>query len=94
MIKYQKTKTIACKENGRSADFTSANFILGCSLHNQETYSPPCKYCYVARFGRKFIYVNTNTDEILEQCDLAIKNKVFPKIPNQIDNTYYFVDIG
>jgi hypothetical protein len=30
-IKNQKTKTTACRENGRSADFTSGNFILGCS---------------------------------------------------------------
>lgn len=29
-MKYQKTKTILCKPNDRSADFTSANFILGC----------------------------------------------------------------
>jgi hypothetical protein len=29
-IKNQKTKTTACRENGRSADFTSGNFILGC----------------------------------------------------------------
>jgi hypothetical protein len=26
-IKNQKTKTTACRENGRSADFTSGNFI-------------------------------------------------------------------
>lgn len=94
IIKYQKTKTIACKENGRSADFTSAHFILGCSIHNQTSYNSPCKYCYVARFGRKSIYINTNTDEILNQCNLAIKNKPFPKIPNQVDSKYYFVDIS
>jgi hypothetical protein len=34
-IKNQKTKTTACRENGRSADFTSGNFILGCS-HKKE----------------------------------------------------------
>lgn len=94
MIKYQKTKTITCKENGRSSDFTSANFILGCSIHNQTSYNSPCKYCYVARFGRKSIYVNTNTDEILNQFDLVIQNKPFPKIPNQVDSRYYFVDIS
>ena len=33
-LKNQKTKTIACKENGRSSDYTSANFILGCSNNN------------------------------------------------------------
>jgi hypothetical protein len=30
-IKNQKTKTTACRENGRSADFTSGNFNVGCS---------------------------------------------------------------
>jgi spore photoproduct lyase len=94
IIKYQKTKTIACKENGRSSDFTSANFILGCVLKNSNEYNSPCSYCYVARFGRKFIYVNTNTDEILEQCDKAIQKLPFPKIPNQVDNTFYYVDIS
>jgi spore photoproduct lyase len=92
-IKHQKTKTTVCKENGRSADFTSANFILGCSLKS-DTYIAPCSYCYVARFGRKKIYINDNTDEILNQCDLAIKNKPFPKIPNQVDDVYYYVDIS
>ena len=93
-IKHQKTKTITCKENGRSADFSSANFILGCSNLKSNIYEQACKYCYVSRFGRNKLYVNTNTDEILNQCNLAIKNKPFPKIPNQVDNAYYFVDIS
>ena len=94
IIKYQKTKTIQCRENGRSADYTSANFILGCANTQSNEYDNPCSYCYVARFGRKFIYINTNTDEILNQCDLAIKDEIFPKKPNQIDDTYYYVDIS
>lgn len=94
IIKYQKTKVIECRENGRSADFTSANFILGCVHKKSEYYDNPCSYCYVARFGRKALYINTNTDEILEQCNLAIANKPFPKIPNQVDDKYYFVDIS
>jgi spore photoproduct lyase len=93
-LKNQKTKTIACKENGRSSDYTSANFILGCSNLKSEIYMSPCSYCYVARFGRKKLYINTNTDEILEQCNLAIIDKPFPKIPNQIDNIYYYIDIS
>jgi hypothetical protein len=32
-------------ENGRSADFTSGNFILGCSHKKEETYDNPCSYC-------------------------------------------------
>jgi hypothetical protein len=40
-IKNQKTKTTACRENG-SADFTSGNFILGCSHKKGDTYDNPC----------------------------------------------------
>ena len=91
-IKHQKTKTIQCKPNGRSADFTSANFILGCV--NKNTESPACAYCYVARFSRKALYINTNTDEILNQCDIATMHLQWPKVPNQIDDKYYYVDIS
>jgi DNA repair photolyase len=74
-IKNQKTKTTACRENGRSADFTSGNFILGCSTKG-DTYDNPCSYCYVARFRQK-LYVNTNTDELLAECDKAIQDLPF-----------------
>jgi hypothetical protein len=70
-IKNQKTKTTACRENGRSADFTSGNFILGCSTKKGDTYDNPCSYCYVARFGRQ--NVNTNTDELLAECEKPYK---------------------
>ncbi len=86
-FKYQKTKTVACKVNGRSADFTSANFILGCRDF-------VCSFCYVNRFNRPFIYINTNTDQILAECDKAVRNLPFPKQPNQVSDNYYFVDIS
>jgi spore photoproduct lyase len=92
-IKNQKTKTTACRENGRSADFTSGNFILGCSHKKGDTYDNPCSYCYVARFGRQKLYVNTNTDELLAECDKAIQEP-FPRVPNQVDEKYYYVDIS
>jgi hypothetical protein len=44
-IKNQKTKTTACRENGRSADFTSGNFILGCSQKKEILMIIPCSYC-------------------------------------------------
>jgi spore photoproduct lyase len=93
-IKNQKTKTTACRENGRSADFTSGNFILGCSHKKGDTYDNPCSYCYVARFGRQKLYVNTNTDELLAECDKAIQDLLFPRVPNQVDDKYYYVDIS
>jgi hypothetical protein len=51
IIKRPKPRHV---ENGRSADFTSGNFILGCSHKKGDTYDNPY-YCYVARFGDKKI---------------------------------------
>lgn len=93
-IKHQKTRTVACRENGRSADFTSGNFILGCSHKKNDSYDNPCSYCYVARLGRQKLYVNTNMQEILTECDAAIRELPFPRMPSQIDDTYYYVDIA
>jgi DNA repair photolyase len=80
-LKEQKTKTVICKDNGRSADATSGNIILGCRDKNN---NPFCSYCYVHRFGRKFVYVNTNVDEILNECNKWVSNKPLIKIPNQV----------
>lgn len=91
MIKYQKTKTIQCKDNGRSADATSANFILGC---RDKENLPFCKYCYVHRFGRKYVYINTNTDEILNECDKWVERQPLKKVPNQVHESLYLIDIS
>jgi hypothetical protein len=45
----------------------------------------PALICYVARFGRQKLYVNTNTDELLAECDKAIQDLPFPRVPNQVD---------
>lgn len=86
-IKYQKTKTLSIKENGRSSDFVTPNFILGCNAGCSKT------YCYTRRFGRKFIYVNTNIDEILRKIYDHSKN-LGVKFPNQVDDKYWVYDIG
>lgn len=91
MVVHQKTKTVSCKENGRSADITTGNFILGCM--NSKGLSP-CSYCYVARFGRNKVYINDNKDDILNSCNEWVSKQVWPKIPNQVDDKYYFADIG
>lgn len=44
-IKHQKTKTLKIKPNGRSSDFVSPHFILGCNGGCNS-------YCYTNRFGR------------------------------------------
>jgi spore photoproduct lyase len=87
----QKTKTIKCKENGRSADATSAHFILGCRDKNN---NPFCQYCYVDRFNRKDVYKNLNTQQILNECDKWVRTKPLIKKPNQVHDSLYLVDIG
>jgi spore photoproduct lyase len=91
-IKHQKTKTIKCKENGRSADITSANFILGCGFKDENYFN--CLYCYVNRYGRDTVYINENKDEILEECSKWVNNQPIIKTPNQVDNKWYYVDIS
>jgi DNA repair photolyase len=51
----------------KTAEAQTGNFILGCSHKKGDTYDNPCSYCYVARFGRQKLYVNTNTDELLAE---------------------------
>jgi len=86
-LKYQKTKTLTVKQNGRSSDVVSPNFIMGCNAGCSNT------YCYTRRFGRKYIYVNTNLDEILSKLTDYANTCIIPKIPNQTDDKYYTVDI-
>lgn len=85
MLKKQRTKTLKVKPNGRSSDFVTPNFILGCGAS--------CLYCYTKRWGRKNIYINENTDEIL---DVILKHSetLGKKIPNQVDSKYHTYDIG
>ena len=87
----QITKTIVCKDNGRSSDAVSANFILGC---RDKKNNPYCQYCYVDRFNRKDVYKNLNKEQILKECDKWVRSKQWPKKSNQIHEKYYLVDIG
>lgn len=91
MIKYQKTKSLTTKDNGRSSHCTSPNFILGCRSSNNNY--AHCAYCYVERWNRKSVYVNTNTDQILNSINQWVKDKQFPPTPSQIGNDYYYCDI-
>lgn len=86
----QKTKTLLCRDNGRSADFTTPNFILGCGQGGLF----PCSYCYVDRWGKDKVYINTNKEDILESCNNWVEDKLWPKLSNQVHNIYYLGDIG
>jgi spore photoproduct lyase len=87
-IKTQETKTLITRSNTRSADAISPNFIFGCA--------GTCKYCYSKRNKnfRENVYLNKNTDEILSNVNDWTYNQQWPKVPNQVDPNYYFVDIG
>lgn len=84
----QKTKTLVTKDNGRSSDAVSPNFIYGCAGGCMKS------YCYVGRFNNDKIYINENTDQILDSINDWVEKQPWPKIPNQCDPVYYTIDIG
>jgi len=84
----QRTKTLVTKDNGRSSDAISPNFIYGCLGGCMQS------YCYVGRYNHNKVYVNENMDDILKSIHNWIEKQNWPKIPNQVDDTYYTIDIG
>lgn len=86
-IKHQNTKTLTTRDNTRSSDAIAPNFIYGCGggCHS---------YCYVQRFNKDNIYINDNIDQIISSIEKWSSDKPFPKTPNQVDKTYYCIDIG
>jgi len=84
----QTTKTLVTRDNGRSSDAVSPNFIYGCLGGCMKS------YCYVGRFNDDCIYVNENIEDILQSIDNWVSQHYFPKTPNQCDDTYYVIDIG
>lgn len=51
-------------------------------------------YCYVGRHNNDTLYINTNTEDILDSIYQWSTFQKFPKKPNQVDPKYYCVDIG
>lgn len=84
----QKTKTLKTRDNGRSSDAISPNFVYGCLGGCMSS------YCYVGRYNHDKLYINENTEELLLSISNWVEDKPFPKIPNQVDDKYYCVDIG
>lgn len=87
-IIHQKTRTLTTRDNGRSADAISPNFIYGCLGGCMST------YCYVARFNSEKVYINENVGDILLSVDKWVQKQPWPKVPNQTDDTYYTIDVG
>jgi spore photoproduct lyase len=87
-IIHQKTKTLITKDNGRSSDAVSPNFIYGCLGGCMSS------YCYVGRYNHDKVYINENTDDILKSMDGWLSKQSWPKKPNQCDEEKYVIDIG
>ena len=86
----QKTKTLITRDNGRSADAISPNFVYGCLQLGGCMNS----YCYVSRYNNDKIYINENIDDILFSIQNWYNKQPNVKIPNQVDDKYYTIDIG
>ena len=84
----QKTKTLTTRDNGRSADAISPNFIYGCLGGCMKS------YCYVGRYNHDKVYINENIDDIFESMSNWVSRQPHPKVPNQTDDKYYTIDIG
>ena len=82
-IKKQKTKTLITRDNGRSSDAISPNFIYGCLGGCMKS------YCYVGRFNNSKLFINENTGDILSSILKWAEPQPMPQTPNQIDDKYY-----
>jgi len=80
------TKTTKVKSNNRSADITMANVVYSCPLN--------CFYCYGHRNNPdRVLRVYTNWKEIVQKVFDWVEKQPWPKIPNQVSDKYYMVDI-
>lgn len=84
----QKTKTLKTRENGRSSDAVSPNFIYGCLGGCMNS------YCYVGRYNNDKVYLNENTQDIIKSVNKWVESQPWEKTPNQCDDVYYTIDIG
>lgn len=85
-IKYAERKSKLIRENGRSADFTTPNFVVNCPML--------CAYCYQHRHNESTdINVATNVSSLLDNI-LNHRNSLGDKKANQCDSKYWVYDIG
>lgn len=87
-IIHQKTKTLKTRDNGRSSDAVSPNFIYGCLGGCMSS------YCYVGRFNNDRVYINENMVDIFDSIYAWAEQQPWPRIPSQTDDRYYVIDIG
>ena len=85
-IAYRERKSKTIRQNGRSADYTSPNFVLNCPML--------CAYCYQHRHDESTdISVATNVSSLLDNI-LEHRNNLGVKTANQCDKNYWIYDIG
>lgn len=84
----QNTKTLITRDNDRSSDAVSPNFIYGCLGGCMNS------YCYVGRYNHDKVYLNQNLNDILKSLTDWVNKQPWPKQPNQIHDKYYMIDIG
>ena len=87
-IIHQKTKTLHTRDNDRSSNAISPNFLYGCLGGCMKS------YCYVGRHNNDKVYINDNTEDILRSIDAWVEKQPWPKVPDQVDDKYYCIDIG
>ena len=86
-IVKQRTKTLVTRDNSRSSDAISPNYVYGCG-------GGCFSYCYVSRNNKTKVFINKNSDKIFNSVSNWAKDKEFPKVPNQQHDKYYIIDIG
>lgn len=85
-IKYADRKTKLIRVNGRSANFTTPNFVVNCPML--------CAYCYQHRHNESTdINVVTNVSNLLDNI-LKHRNSLGVKKADQCDFNYWIYDIG
>lgn len=85
-VKYAERKTKLIRDNGRSANFTTPNFVVNCPML--------CAYCYQHRYNESTdINVATNVSSLLENI-LEHRNKLGIKKPDQCDEKFWIYDIA
>lgn len=84
----QHTKTLITRDNGRSSDAISPNFIYGCLGGCMSS------YCYVGRYNHDKVYINENAWDIAKSITNWVDKQPWLKVPNQVDPEYYTIDIG
>jgi spore photoproduct lyase len=85
-VDFKERKSKVIRENGRSADFTTPNFVMNCPML--------CAYCYQHRHNESIdLNVATNVDDLLQNI-LKHRNKLGKKVPNQCDRDFFIYDIG